>query len=348
MKILKLILTVILLLVGLPIKAQDNTSSPVLYTVVYNHVPEGFKYPLIGFINHGEGNQHGAQIGFVNINEKEFMGSQISFVNTSGGAVNGLQIGFINTVADYINGAQIGFVNTSTKYFKGTQIGFINTAVMSSNGAQIGFVNTVANDLKGTQIGFVNINPKEVTGAQIGFVNVVKKLNSVQVGFLNYADSVGEGAVPIGFLSIIRKGGYKALEVGFTEMHPVNMALKIGVSKFYTTLNGAYNPDFKNKFALGGGFGSLLPLGSKVYLNPEGYYLNHINSNKDMARLSLNLGLALSPKVHIMIGPSAVWSGTDRANDFLEPMFYFYKERIDYRNEFLIGMNASLRYNFTF
>ncbi|UCS92375.1 hypothetical protein KZP23_16945 [Echinicola marina] len=348
MKILNLLIVAILLSLPTVLLAQSEHTSRVVYTGIYNQVPDNFAYPLIGFINHAQGNHKGAQVGFLNMNEQDFKGSQISFVNTNGGSLDGTQIGFSNTNVDQIHGVQTGFINTTAKNLIGTQIGFVNTAVKSSDGAQIGFVNTAGEDLKGTQIGFVNISPKEVTGAQIAFVNIVKKLNSVQIGFLNYTDSIGPSAVPIGFLSIIRKGGYKALEIGFTETHPINVAFKIGVPKFYTTLNTAFNPDFKNAFALGGGFGSVMGLGPILYFNPEVYYINHIGSNKDMARLNLNFGFTLGQKIDLIVGPSVVWSGTNRPNDFVEPIFNIYKENIDYRNELLLGLNAALRYNISY
>jgi len=312
--------------------AMGQDSFPPLYTVVYNHVPEGFNYPLFGFVNQGSGNHKGAQIGFVNINGQDFSGAQVGFVNTNGGALTGLQTGFINIIADSIHGSQIGF---------------INTVVKKSSGVQIGFVNTSANSLEGTQIGFVNISPKEVKGAQIGFVNTEQNLNTLQLGFINYADSIGTGGVPIGFLSIIRKGGYKALEYSYNELFPYNVSLKIGIPGFYTSINASFNPDFKDEYALGGGFGSILNLGTVFFINPEASYQLHLKNNNNITRFNFNLGFNLGNRFQLIFGPSATWTRLEDNSEFMEPKFYIHKERFDADNELLVGLNAALRINFS-
>ncbi|WP_200977735.1 LA_2272 family surface repeat-containing protein [Echinicola sp. 20G] len=328
--------------------AMAQESEKPIYTVAYNLVPDGFNYPLIGFVNQAKGNHKGAQIGFVNTNGKDFSGAQISFLNTAGGDVDGAQVGFVNVTAGGFKGSQIGFINTAIKESSGAQIGFVNTTVEESSGAQIGFVNTAAKYLDGAQIGFVNINPKKVDGAQIGFVNATKSLGSLQLGFLNYADSLEDNGVPIGLLSIVRKGGYKAIEFGFTEMHPVNVAFKIGVPRLYTTFNASYNPDLKDEFALGGGFGSIMTMGKVFYVNPEAIFQNQVGSNNDMLRLSLNLGVAISQKVHLVVGPSLTWVQSDKYYEYVEPNFYFRRETFDEDDELFLGINAALRYNFSY
>ncbi|MBD8489048.1 hypothetical protein IFO69_09850 [Echinicola sp. CAU 1574] len=336
------------LLFALVLQLANAQEERPIYTVAYNHAPDGFNYPLIGFVNHAVGDHKGAQIGFVNTNGGDFSGAQISFLNTTGGDLDGAQISFVNVTAGGYSGSQIGFINTAVKESSGAQIGFVNTLVKESSGTQIGFVNTAAQYLGGAQIGFVNINPAKVDGAQIGFVNMTKSLESLQLGFLNYADSLKDNGVPIGLLSIVRKGGYKAIEFGFTEMHPVNASFKIGVPKLYTTFNASYNPDLKDEFALGGGFGSILAMGNVFYVNPEAIFQNQVGSNNDMVRLSLNLGIALSQKIHLVVGPSATWVQSDKYNEYVEPNFYFRRDTFDENDELFLGINAALRYNFSY
>ncbi|GAB3654218.1 hypothetical protein GCM10028791_24770 [Echinicola sediminis] len=330
MKRINLILLGALLFIGQSVFGQE--SFPPLYTVVYNHAPEHFQYPLIGFVNHGTGSHKGAQIGFVNINTKNFSGVQVGFVNTVGKTMTGLQTGFINIVADSIHGSQIGFINTFVK---------------KSSGVQIGFVNTAAHSLDGSQVGFVNLSPKEVKGAQIGFVNTVKKLSTFQLGFVNYADTLDKGGVPIGFLSIIRQGGYKALEVSYNELFPYSLALKIGVPAFYTSFIGSYNPDYEDEYALGAGFGSILTLGNIFFVNPEASYQHQLHGNNDLTRLNLNFGLNIGENIQLLAGPSATWSRLEKDGEFLESTFYIHRERFDDDNELLVGFNAALRINFS-
>lgn len=321
---------------------SQNDSIP-LYTVLYNQAPEGFDYPLIGLINHGIGSHKGAQIGLINMNRQDFLGAQLGFLNTSGGDMNGLQAGFVNTVVGNVTGLQTGFINTTAESLRGSQLGFINTAVKESNGLQVGFINTSAKKLDGAQIGFVNTSPEEVTGAQIGFVNSTGKLSTIQLGFLNYADSLDDSGVPIGFLSIIRHGGYQAIEMGYTELFTYNLAAKIGIPALYTTLNAAYNPDFQDSWALGAGFGSNIAVGPIFFVNPEAYYLHQLKSENYLVRFNFNFGVNLGRRFQLVAGPSATWTRIESGEQFLDPQFYFHRESFDWDDELLVGFNAALR-----
>ncbi|AGA79874.1 LA_2272 family surface repeat-containing protein [Echinicola vietnamensis] len=341
MKIFRIIFISVLVL-SAPLVYAQNDSTPI-YTVMYNQAPEGFNYPLIGFVNQANGNHKGAQIGFINTNTLGFTGAQIGFVNTIGDFQNGLQLGFVNTTDGPVNGLQAGFINTSTDSVNGTQLGFINTQVHASTGLQAGFINTSTGKLNGAQVGFVNINPKEVTGAQIGFVNSTGKLGTLQLGFVNYADSLEKGGFPLGFLSVVRKGGYQAVEVGYNELFPYNVSVKIGIPAFYTSFNGAYNPDFNDEFAVGAGFGSLISLGPVFFINPEAYYLYQIHAENSITRASLNFGVTLGERVQLLAGPSAAWIWYAHDYDVIDPAFSFYRERFDENDELVIGLNAALR-----
>ncbi|AWW32122.1 hypothetical protein DN752_19360 [Echinicola strongylocentroti] len=320
----------------------QNDSIPI-YTVMYNQAPEGFNYPLIGFVNNAIGSHKGAQIGFINTNSGAFTGAQVGFVNTIGAYQNGLQVGFVNTTNGPVNGMQAGFINTSTDSVNGTQLGFINTQVHESTGLQAGFINTSTGKLNGAQLGFVNLNPKEVTGAQIGFVNTTGKLSTLQLGFVNYADSLKKGGLPIGFLSIVRKGGYQAIEVSYNELFPYNLSVKIGIPAFYTTFNGSFNPDFEDEFAVGAGLGSIISVGPVFFINPEAYYQYQVHAENNITRASFNIGANLSPRVQFVAGPSASWIWYADDYDVIDPAFSFYRERFDENDELIIGLNAALR-----
>jgi hypothetical protein len=258
--------------------SDSNQTKKVVYTFFFNAVPDPFHIPMIGFVNIANGDFRSLQMGYVNTTFNDFRGAQFGFINTTFNNHYGLQWGFINTTFNKSHKLQAGFINTASAT-QGGQIGFINTTKRDLNGAQIGFVNSIVgrlnepdnttdNALTGTQIGYVNTTLGNVKGSQIGFVNVTKgRVKGSQIGFVNYADTVT--GVPLGFVSVVKKGGYRAVEVSANEFYPVNLSFKIGIPKLYTFIQVGYNPDFKKQFASGGGIGSLLPIGKSLYFNPE-------------------------------------------------------------------------------
>jgi hypothetical protein len=368
-------------LAGAPALAQDSTKKETtFYTFVYNQVPESCSYPVIGLVNMAEGNQHGFQLGFTNINQKNFKGTQIGFTNVVGGTTKGSQIGFINAGKDSLKGAQVGYVNIVTDKVDGAQIGFINVSKNSVEGAQIGYVNVASEKVKGAQVAFVNINigetqgsqvgyvniatentkgaqvgfvnatVKESKGSQVGFVNVAGTSNGSQIGFINVADSIGSG-VPIGFISIAGKGGYYALEASTNELYPTNLSFKIGTPHFYTLFTGSYNPDFKQEYAIGAGFGSKFQLSRRFYFNPEVMIQNTVTEESQMfLSFAPNLGFSLSDHWSLVAGPSVVWSHLDNDNNkedvLYKPSFTLYENNIDARNRVHVGARFAIRYKF--
>lgn len=285
----------------------------VVYSFFWNIVPDQFRFPLIGFVNVATGNYQGFQMGFVNTTLKDFKGAQMGFVNTNLQNVDGMQMGFVNMARNKLSGFQMGFVNTALK---------------ETNGFQMGFVNTTLKEMDGFQMGFVNLARKGIKGNQIGFVN--------------YADTIT--GIPIGFVSIVKKGGYRALEVSINEFYPVNLAFKIGIPKFYSFIQSGYNSDFKNKFALGGGFGSLFPMKNNFYFNPEisiSQPLGRGNSQQFLA-LAGNFRYRLGANFQIALGPSVVWEHSDKKGGLYEPIYSIINQKIDDRNHLLIGARAAL------
>jgi hypothetical protein len=310
------------------------------YSFFFNVVYEPFRFPLIGFFNVALGNHRIAQLGFVNWNTGDFNGFQVSFVNIAGGNFNGFQTGFANTNAGETKGFQTGFVNTNT-------------------GETTGF-----------QAGFVNTNIGETTGFQAGFVNIaVKGIKGLQFGFVNYADSI-EG-IPVGFLSIVRKGGYHAVEYSFSEFHPVTVGLKLGVEKFYTNIFAAFNPaeNVQERFAGGLGFGSILNFNKFFFFNPELNVL--VNVYRETSPLSFyGLFTSLTPffglnlgNFSITAGPSLtyvhnynsleypligsdIFDGNTGRIPMPKPLFSLYSYDIDGRNSLVIGAKAALRVKF--
>lgn len=317
-------------LLGIIATAQDNTfndDNTVIYAVVFNSVPDSFPGPLIGCLNIARGSHNNLQLGFVNYTHQHY---------------KGLQGGYFNTVLGNTQGAQLGFVNTSVGKMHGLQGGFINTTIEDSRGLQAGFVNTVVQHKNGAQFGYVNTALDGIEGFQAGFVNVTTTLNGMQVGFVNVVDSL-EAGIPMGFLSIVRKGGYRTIEIGVSERYPVNLAYKIGVKQFYTTFNLAYTPYRGHAVAVGGGVGSIMPLTDGVYFNPELISMNRISKKYWQTHTFLaGFGFELMPGMHLLAAPSIVWDYSYEevpANPFLP----VYSESIDRQNAVSIGFRASLR-----
>jgi hypothetical protein len=315
------------------IECNEANSRVVVYSFFVNVVPDNFSFPLIGFVNTVIGSHQGLQAGFVNTNLIDFYGAQIGFVNSTFNDNSGLQAGFINTTINELKGAQVGFVNTAGfEIQKGSQIGFVNLMRKETNGAQIGFVNITGKNTQGSQLGFVNMTRGTVHGSQIGFVN--------------FADTI-TGA-PIGFLSIVKKGGYHAFEVSTNEWYPVNLSFKIGIPKLYSIIQGSYNDRFDKRFALGYGFGSLLPLSKRFYFNPEITSIQPVSKGNQMQIQSFvgNFRFKISPNLQIAAGPSLMHAYFYDGYSSYKPVYSFINYSINDKNRFLVGARAELSVNF--
>lgn len=302
---------------GITSNAQEKKEFPI-YTIAVNVVPESFDFPLIGYVNLAKGSHKNAHIGFINWNQDDFLGCQLSFINTIGGSLIGTQIGFINTALDSVKGLQLGFINTTPQKTNGAQIGFINTSIKGS------------------------------TGTQIGFVNTTKNLNGFQLGFINISDTIQKG-VPFGLLSIVKKGGYRAIEISSSEMFPINLSYKMGVKKLYTSFVASYSPNTNEYLAVGIGFGSILPISKYIYLNPEVLTQNEIinDEGNQLYSIVLNTGFCISSKIHLSLGPSLVWNNAAKNENLYKEFFSIKKWEMNERNNLLFGARISIKYVFT-
>ncbi|WPP53106.1 hypothetical protein [Catalinimonas niigatensis] len=225
-----------------------------------------------GFFNVVKNNVNGGQFaGFLNVNGGNLEGAQFAgFINTAVGEVDGVQgAGFINMATGYTNGAQFaGFMNVITDDAEGIQgAGFANFASGNIAGAQLaGFIN-YSHDVNVQLSGFMNVASGDVKGLQgAGFINIARNVRGAQLGVFNVADSVD--GVPVGFLSIVRKNGYRKLEVWGGETLHTNVGFKIGVEKFYNIF--AFGSQFAAenfRWGFGYGAGTQIGLTSRDYLN---------------------------------------------------------------------------------
>jgi hypothetical protein len=270
---------------------------------------------------------------FVNIVNEQFHFPLIGFVNIANGSHSLPQIGFVNLNQNNFNTLQIGFVNTVGGDMTGLQWGFIN-AVMgkNTNGLQLGFVSTAAD----------NFN-----GAQISFVNAAKQLRGLQIGLVNYADSFEKG-FPIGLLSIVRQGGYRAIELGASEISPFNISYKIGVDRFYTIFIVSYNlfeKGIRDQIMWGTGFGTIIPLGETFFVNPELTLHNGI-ANKIYQYISFTsyLGYNLISNLSIVAGPSVSWTYSNKHMDMGSPFYHIIEYSVNDDNKLYLGARAALMF----
>lgn len=228
---------------------------------------------------------------FINIDSYYMNGVQLAgFGNTVGGHVSGAQIaGFYNLSGTHASGFQgAGFVNVAGGNMKGAQTaGFVNVVGESLEGFQgAGFVNVASGVNKGVQVagfgnvvgegstqfqgaGFFNV-AEEVKGAQVaGFVNVAGTVTGFQgAGFLNICDSID--GVPLAFISVVKKNGYRKFGFNISEVQYANLSYKMGVSKLYNiySFGKPFGPG--SRWMFGAGLGTEIGLSENMKLNIEG------------------------------------------------------------------------------
>jgi hypothetical protein len=242
---------------------------------------------LSGFLNYNGNTYSGIQAsGFANFN-KDFEGIQASgFMNVNRNVKNSLLVsGFMNVNRSVDKVYELsGFANISSKGTIRLQgAGFLNVAeevkgIQGSGFANFskdvtgiqsaGFINFSRN-IKGVQgSGFANV-AKDVEGVQAaGFINIARNVKGLQAsGFINICDSI-EG-IPIGFISIVKKGGYRNFEVSTSEWSPVQLTYRMGIEKFYNVYTLSKLEGSWDHYAFGFGFGHNRTIFNKTDLNVE-------------------------------------------------------------------------------
>jgi hypothetical protein len=325
----------------------------------------------------------GAQFaGFFNVVKNRVEGIQAAgFMNLNGGNLEGAQFaGFLNTNLDSIEGIQgAGFLNLSNGYTQGAQFaGFSNIVTQEATAIQgAGFANITTSDLTGAQFagfgnyayqvdgaqfaGFANVATGHVRGFQgSGFINVARTVKGVQLSVFNVADSID--GVPIGFLSIVRKNGYRALEVWGGETMHANVAYKIGVRKFYNIFSfGSQFADADFRYGIGYGIGHITALSPTVNLsidliaqqindsdNPifsNNQELNLLNSLRlgFSKQYSEHFGLFVGPTFNVLVSEVINSDGTIGSN--LPPYTFFDRTYNGRTNvQMWAGVNVGLRF----
>ncbi|MCB2409517.1 LA_2272 family surface repeat-containing protein [Hymenobacter lucidus] len=235
-----------------------------------------------GLVNVVRDTMRGVQAaGLVNLTGTEAQGVQAAgLLNVVGGSVQGIQAaGLLNVVRDDARGVQVaGLVNmvggaarsrrggsrpTQARQLLGLPRLLATDSVASHLSAPsamslpgpllqaAGLANLTGTDIRGLQTAPLLNSARRVTGMQFGLVNVAKHVKGVQFGLINVADSVD--GVTLGIINIVRHG-YLHGEVWASETLPLNAALKLGTTRYYTILSAATQP-FGTRIHWATGFG---------------------------------------------------------------------------------------------
>ena len=267
---------------------------------------------LSGIFNYNRALISGAQIaGFSNVNLADVQGLQMAgYSNITRGELEGVQLsGFSNVATQNVDGAQVsGFLNMATQNVSMAQVASFMNYSNSIKGPQVaGYLNVVKEDTRSAQIaGFTNFALAENHGLQLsGFFNYARVNHGIQLSFINYSDS--SSGIPIGFLSIVKKG-YHVLEVSSTEIFPLNVAFKTGVTRFYNIFEmGVSQENFHATY----GIGTLQPLGRKLQLGFDITGSNVFDNDNPfwedqqyLLRFTPTVNYQLFKKVGIALGPT--------------------------------------------
>jgi hypothetical protein len=281
------------------------------------------KFEAAGLINVDRYYMNGVQLaGLGNTVGGHVSGAQIAgFYNVNGTHASGFQgAGFVNVAGESLKGAQAaGFVNVVGDALEGFQgAGFVNVASGAKKGVQVaGFGNVVGEGATHFQgAGFFNV-AREVKGAQVaGFVNVAGTVTGFQgAGFLNICDSID--GVPLAFISVVKKNGYRKFGFNISEVQYANLSYKMGVSKLYNiySFGKPFGPG--SRWMFGGGLGTEIGLSENMNLNIEGtvhqelwisdpatthfLYIDRLNLYNTVKVL---FGWNMSDQVDLHIGPT--------------------------------------------
>lgn len=229
---------------------------------------------IAGIANIVNGQVNGLQLaGVFNYTFNQVNGTQIAGIgNISNNDVEGLQLaGVSNNNKGKINGAQIsGVLNTNMRKITGLQLaGVVNIQGDKISGCQLSGIYGIASDIKGVQIsGIMSHTTHDVSGVQISSIlNKTRKLNGVQFGIINIADSIEKG-VQVGLFNIV-KNGYRAFEFTKDETYYCNFMYKTGGKRLYSILNAGIMED---KVGVGYGVGYIQPIYKRLSVNLDAIY----------------------------------------------------------------------------
>ncbi len=275
---------------------------------------------------------------------QSFTGAQLSsLANMSAGKSKGIQFSTSLNFADELEGAQFFAVENFAGSFIGGQF------ALFSNTAGVG---------KGVQVATVTNQATDITGMQLATIlNLAKKVKGTQIGFINYAEEI-EG-VPIGLISIVKKGGKKEIEISASETLNTIVNFKLGVDSFYTIFSiGANFLGDTIEFAPGLGFGSQLNWnhGWANQIEAVAYQFTEnskfTNSLHMLTQVKLLTSKTLIGGLNIFVGPTlniSISQAKDSKGNFypsLSPWIMWENDSTATSLRMWVGIMAGLSYRF--
>jgi hypothetical protein len=251
--------------------------------------------------------------GGLNITGKQMAGfQQAGIMNLNIGDMKGMQIGgILNVNMKKLSGATLGGIGTVTDTLAGCAMaGIFNWNQYSNKSMEMScFFNHSSYGKNNCQLaGYVNTTRHGTTRFQIaGFVNRADTLTGLQLGVYNYANT--SSGIPIGFLSIVKKG-YHKMEVSTDELKFGTIAFGTGVSKFHNILLLGRNYSKPNLWTIGYGAGSDLALTDrwKVCFNLTTQRIAAANSKERtlnmLNKFYVGAGFLILPKFRVDLGPT--------------------------------------------
>ncbi|QRN93634.1 caspase family protein [Archangium violaceum] len=240
----------------------------------------------------------------------EVAGAQLSVLaNVSGADVRGLQSSVgANWASGSIAGGQ---ASVAFNHARGDVTGVQASAgVNLVQGRMRGIQGSVAVNwaamAEGAQLSLVNVGG-DVSGAQVGLLNIARRMRGLQLGLVNVSGDM-EG-VPFGLISVAGNGQFH-VEVTGSDLHPLDLAIKLGSKSFYTVFTGGYGTlvGGEARWSMGLGLGGhvsfdrwfidLDAVGRSVFVGRTA------NSNLLLAQLRLLGGFQIAPRFAVIAGPS--------------------------------------------
>jgi hypothetical protein len=239
-------------------------------------------------------------------------------------------VGIVNIGSSSALGFHGGVVNLNHEDFTGIQAGGFNTILGLGTGIQAGAVNLTYDSFMGSQAGVINMAMADMNGVQAGLINISKELNGYQIGLINYMETINAG-LPLGFVNIIRSGGYTAVELYYSELAPFNIGYKIGMDSFNTSFFLGFDPFSERDLFIGTGMGGLVIIDDVFYFNPEVYVASslgvdtasigdYFKSTRQYVSFVGLFGANLNDHFSIFAGPSLAWVWR---NDGIKPEMLF-------------------------
>lgn len=336
--------------------STNGRQAPQYVNRVSMHLLMGMAAGLDGAEFSGIGNFESSYVrggqfaGVFNIVQNKERLSHLGLSRNGGYSMVGGQFaGFMNVVAGEVRGGQFA--------------GFLNLSGNGKGAQAAGFLN-IARDLEGAQVaGFMN-GAREVDVQVAGFLNVARTMKGAQIGLINIADSAA--GVPIGLISLVRKNGYRRVELYYSDDFDANFTFKMGVRKFYNLLAVGVELQDQKRYGFGYGFGSEWQLLNWFRINTDllSYYvversyedfprgmsnndqLNLLNKFRLLGTLQLGRSLALfgGPTYNVMVSQYQA-TGSDVIGSSLgRNPFYNHTSPGGTNVKMWIGFNAGLRF----